>query len=1189
MFGMGPSLLGRHFATTSYDPFWNNVKYALHLDGPDLSGAYTDLKGNTFSGTNTNLIRTAQSKFGGASLYAGNGVTPSSLANVTAWSFGTSDFTYEAWVYHAAEMVGYVHYVGSKGDVASNNQTNREVDFYLQRQGAGTIAMSMMLSRNGTTTVSGDTAAIYLGSGVLSGWSLNQWHHFAWTRQGSNLYLFFNGNLVASGTMGGSTNVPHRGGSNYFIIGNGAHNSNVGGTGQVNGYLDDIRLTLGAARYTASFALPTAAFIHGLPEAPGAPTIGTATAGAAQATVSFTAPAYDGGSAITSYKVVSSPGNIEMEGTASPITVVGLTGGTPYTFTVTATNAVGTSVASAASNSVTPTVPVTVPGAPTIGTATAGDASASVTFTAPASNGGATITGYTVTSSPGGLTGTGTASPISVTGLTNGTAYTFTVTATNSAGTGAASAASNSVTPAAAGATKTYATFDPVTKGSTVTLSNGNLSSATGAGDTSARSTVGVSSGKWYWEFTPTSTNSLLGIVRSDAGVANATGFLNPSVAYYSANGNKYVSGTATAYGASFTTTDKIGVALNMDGLTVQFYKNGVAQGSAIAISAGTWHAACGNSSTSYTANFGATAFSYAAPAGFNSGLYTETSSGGTAAPKHYTTWNPSDKDTDFTLTNGNLTAASSSGAGTVRAVQGLSTGKWYWEIKPSTIGDTMIGIAKSTAALTQYPGNNTDSFGYYFANGAVYKGAANQGTGATYAVNDVIGVALDMDGGTLKFYKNNVLQVTISTGIAGATWYPAFGDGGAPPTVGVANFGKTALAYTPPTGYNAGVYVEGTTETTATLNPADKSSASTLSGGNLTIALGGADGNTRGTISRSSGKFYFEAKVNAIGATYGAMVGVMEADVPLAASYNSSAGQYQYWYKQNGSATTGYFFGNGSNITTYGLPCAVNDVIGVAVDLSSAPNTITFYKNGVSMGSQNIASGIYFPTVGDPAVSGQAQNVTFNFGATSFAYAVPAGFNAGWYVPPAAPASYPTLNPSDKSTGVALSNGNLTYTSSNGAQGSVRATSSKSTGKWYYEVTINQQGTQYGLMAGIMEADVPLTNPFIYTSGQYLLYSKSAPSSSQFFPNSGSPVSAGTQFDTGDRIGVAVDLTSAQPGISFYKNGLMHSSFSIAAGVYFPAITDAAASGNACSCTLNFGATAFTHAAPSGYSGWTA
>ena len=94
--------------------------------------------------------------------------------------------------------------------------------------------------------------------------------------------------------------------------------------------------------------------------------------------------------------------------------------------------------------------PPTAPGAPLTPVAAAGDGSATVSWSPPASDGGQTITGYTVTASPGGKTCAWTSGPrwCTVSGLADGTSYTFTVKATNSIGTGPASAATGAVTPA---------------------------------------------------------------------------------------------------------------------------------------------------------------------------------------------------------------------------------------------------------------------------------------------------------------------------------------------------------------------------------------------------------------------------------------------------------------------------------------------------------------------------------------------------------------------------------------------------------------------------------------------------------------------------------------------------------------------------------------------------------------------
>jgi hypothetical protein len=170
-----------------------------------------------------------------------------------------------------------------------------------------------------------------------------------------------------------------------------------------------------------------------------APTIGAATSiTTTGATIGFTAPA--GASTGTTYTISSSSvsyGTVSYPTTSFVLN--NLTSNTTYSFTITATNSVG---ASAASSTLAVT---TVPGPPSnVSVSISTNTAHNVTFTVP--TGSATITGYVVTSSPGGLIGTGVSSPITVTGLSPNTSYTYRVTATNSQGTSAPSSQSSAVT-----------------------------------------------------------------------------------------------------------------------------------------------------------------------------------------------------------------------------------------------------------------------------------------------------------------------------------------------------------------------------------------------------------------------------------------------------------------------------------------------------------------------------------------------------------------------------------------------------------------------------------------------------------------------------------------------------------------------------------------------------------------------
>ncbi len=303
----------------------------------------------------------------------------------------------------------------------------------------------------------------------------------------------------------------------------------------------DGQYVVGIAASSADGLSPMASVtITKAPEAPSAPTGVTASREDGAATVSWNAAAPNG-SSVTGYTVTASPGGATatVSGGQTSARVTGLTNGTAYTFSVTATNRVGTSTASAATD---PVVPAGVPARPDQPTATRGNQSAAVTWAKPSGN-GSPVTGYTVTASPGGATKTVTGADTlstTMTGLTNGTAYTFTVSATNAIGDSDPSAPSDPVTPAGppaapakpsasrgdGSATVTWAkpsaNGSPVT-GYTVTAYPGGATKTIAGADTLSTTITGLTNGTAY-TFTVSATN-----VIGDSAASSASDAVTPA------------------------------------------------------------------------------------------------------------------------------------------------------------------------------------------------------------------------------------------------------------------------------------------------------------------------------------------------------------------------------------------------------------------------------------------------------------------------------------------------------------------------------------------------------------------------------------------------------------------------------------------------------------------------------------
>ncbi len=162
----------------------------------------------------------------------------------------------------------------------------------------------------------------------------------------------------------------------------------------------------------------------------------------------------------------------------------------------------------------------------------------------------------------------------------------------------------------------------------------------------------------------------------------------------------------------------------------------------------------------------------------------------------NYCTWSPLDPVSNSTLANGNLDIINTGDGAERSGTIGVSSGKWYYEFIQTVNASAQPGIntrRDSGASATRL---------MYYVNGLKYNGATGSSYGATWTTNDVIGIALDLDSGTLTFYKNGVSQGVAFTGLSG-TYYPwvRVDTSG---SVCVANWGQRPWAYAAPSGYRA-------------------------------------------------------------------------------------------------------------------------------------------------------------------------------------------------------------------------------------------------------------------------------------------------------------------------------------------------------------------------------------------------
>lgn len=217
---------GRPFSSTpvaATDPYWSSVVSLLHLDGADASATFTDQKGLPWTASGTAKLTTAAKKYGTASLILdGSSYIWSEISSTLV--IGTANFTWESWLYVDPTAVDLgIFFVATTGGLTIETVSDAI------RVGARSSTPNIVTSSSTIT------------KGV--------WFHLAVVRSSGTITIYING--VSSGSAAYSSS----------FAGTAAQLGAITSASKYfKGKIDDFRLTIGVARYTAGFIPATEAF-----------------------------------------------------------------------------------------------------------------------------------------------------------------------------------------------------------------------------------------------------------------------------------------------------------------------------------------------------------------------------------------------------------------------------------------------------------------------------------------------------------------------------------------------------------------------------------------------------------------------------------------------------------------------------------------------------------------------------------------------------------------------------------------------------------------------------------------------------------------------------------------------------------------------------------------------------------------